>query len=216
MSLFNNTIVLLNAPKGAGKGVIAQLMSNEFSVREVEFKEHLYTLTADLFNIEYEELIYLCTNRVTKEVLDSRFSIKGSEYNKLLRVINGKNYPTYNDIQYLSPREALIYVSEVVVKPTFGFEYFGRITADNIGYEHGGVVVSDAGFIEEVMPVIDKFGTEDIFLIQFDRDLCSFNGDSRNYLDIPELKDNTIFLHNDSTVKTMSDCIAYFIRSRRA
>jgi hypothetical protein len=80
-----------------------------------------------------------------------------------------------------SPRQALIYVSEEVVKPAFGQDYFGRYAAQRLtpGALH---IFSDGGFIKEIQPVIDAVGPENLLLVQLHRDGFSFEGDSRRYI----------------------------------
>jgi hypothetical protein len=87
-----------------------------------------------------------------------------------------------------SRREALIYVSEEIIKPTHGSDYFGKKAAEemqpNVLY-----CFSDGGFKEELIPIINKLGAENIILIQLTREGCSFSSDSRRYINGTNLQE---------------------------
>lgn len=96
-----------------------------------------------------------------------------------------KDVPMYivADNPLLSKRQALIHMSERVVKPFFGKEAFGLIEANKVGSEHEDYVFySDGGFPEEVYPLIEKVGAENVMVIRIHKEGCSFEGDSRQYL----------------------------------
>lgn len=78
-----------------------------------------------------------------------------------------------------SARGALIFVSEVVMKPNLGLGYFGEFAAK---YEGDILVFSDGGFVSELQPMIDIHGFENIAVVRVRRDGCSFANDSRDYL----------------------------------
>lgn len=87
----------------------------------------------------------------------------------------------------LSPRQALILMSEVFIKPIYGDDFFGVYTAAKL--EKGVNIITDGGFMEEIIPMLkDKdveiklttimshgFGKEKT------EEFKNFNGDSRNY-----------------------------------
>lgn len=84
------------------------------------------------------------------------------------------------------PREFWINVAERYMKPTFGPSCFGHIWLRKYQerlLKHYTVVVPDAGFPEEVEPVITAMGSENILLVKLYRDGYSFAHDSRGYLD---------------------------------
>jgi hypothetical protein len=88
---------------------------------------------------------------------------------------------TVSDGIYLSQREAMIYISEVVMKPKFSNNYFGVARAKAI--QDGEIAVdSSTGFVEELPPLIERLGQENILLIRIHREGTTFEGDSRNYI----------------------------------
>jgi hypothetical protein len=86
----------------------------------------------------------------------------------------------------MSPRDFLIFVSEVMTKPNFGKDFFGKKAADSIsiGDFERGVVFTDSGFIEETLPIINEFSGNNIYIIQFTgQGFNDFEGDSRNFIE---------------------------------
>ena len=92
------------------------------------------------------------------------------------------------------PREWYIYLAEEVLKPRFGHDVFGRIAVNRLRANPpeescGGVVISDCGFHEELLPLVKEFGGVNVFVILMQRQGCNFNSDSRGYLSPLALKD---------------------------
>lgn len=87
--------------------------------------------------------------------------------------------------QHMSPREFYIFVSERMVKPHFGNEFWGRTTlnsikaADALRITH--LLVADSGFSEEAQVFADEYGFDNCHVVRLSRDGCSFEGDSRSY-----------------------------------
>lgn len=98
-----------------------------------------------------------------------------------------------------TPREAYIAVSESMVKPVLGVDFFGRVLADRLARVDGLslAVVPDSGFAAEAAPVLERFGRENVMLIRVHADgrRCSFDGDSRGYISLPGV--HTVALPND-------------------
>lgn len=87
----------------------------------------------------------------------------------------------------LTPRQAYIAVSERLLKPMHGNEVLGRLLVADIeanGSEAGVVVVTDSGFAAEAQPVIAAFGAENCALVRLHRPGCTFDGDSRSYIEL--------------------------------
>jgi hypothetical protein len=178
MNPLSNKIVLLNAPKGAGKDTIADAMKAAWGTNTMAFKTALYECAYPLSECEDFDQFYFCCNvRELKEAPSTLF------YGK-------------------SPRDFLIYVSENIVKPNFGEEFFGTKSAHSINFAQfeSGVVFADSGFPEEVAPLMKKFGGENIFVVQFTgQGANDFSGDSRNFIEV----DGT---HTIKMVQTNDGC----------
>lgn len=93
----------------------------------------------------------------------------------------------------MTPRQAYIWMSEEVIKPKFGKDFFGKelvkrvdeIVNSRFNRQHRSnliIVVSDVGFIEEWEIFQNYFGEKNCFLIQLFRPKHDFNGDSRSYI----------------------------------
>jgi hypothetical protein len=81
-------------------------------------------------------------------------------------------------------RQYQISMSEDWYKPRFGQDIFGRLLVDRIRRQSAYYyVVSDSGFTYEAQPLIDAFGVDLVSVYHIHRDGCSFDGDSRNWID---------------------------------
>ena len=177
----NTKVVILNGPPNCGKDTLADAMWHDYTGAQVErraMKDGLIDLTADLLLVDREWFRVVCADRDWKEEPMDR--------------LGGR-----------SPRQALIYVSEEVVKPAFGSDYFGRYAANNL--EQGALnIFSDGGFVEEVIPLLNAVGLDNVLLVQLFRNGCSFEGDSRSYLP-REMFTHSATLYNERLPTAKSD-----------
>ena len=187
--------VLFSGPKGCGKSFAVEHLEKVVACNSnVEFKSHLRTLVLTMFNISGDFFDSLYNNRETKDEPNELLKVYVTSEDEinwftktdyLLRVVPSC-YPN-KDMAYLSPREAFIWVSEMVCKPMFGEDYFGVVVAEILDENFPDCNVnleSSCGFPEEIKPLIEKFGQDNILLIDVYADMCNFDNDSRNY--IPE------------------------------
>lgn len=110
-----------------------------------------------------------------------------------------------------SPREAYIAYSEMFMKPFTGDQQvFGKMlvrwikeykhyktftsateaaTHHAAGYPVGTTpfIVTDSGFRDEAVSLVEAFGAENIKLIRVHREGCNFDNDSRSYIDLADL-----------------------------
>src|SRR5699024_1977279 len=97
----------------------------------------------------------------------------------------GKEFPRW-ELGGWSQRQALISVSEDVVRPTFGKDFWGKREArkleERLGTEGVLAVSEDSGFVEELIPLQKTFGETNVHLVRIHSEGCSFEGDSRDYL----------------------------------
>ena len=159
------TAIILNGPPGSGKDTIAQLLVQETQFagvdkfQQFEFKHELYKCTAEYFGVELDVFIEQATDRVLKEMPYHPLTVYTSKGN-LVR--------TY------TPREALIHVSEEIIKPSMGSDYFGQAAARAvIGAQAANAVFSDGGFSEEIKPLIES--CDRVFIFHLCRDGLTFS-----------------------------------------
>jgi hypothetical protein len=148
-------IIIFNGPPGAGKDEAA----NIFKLHQFEhlsFKEELFKATFTEFCVSEEWFMAGYDDRTIKERPEK-------------------------ELRGRSRRQALIYTSEDEIKPKFGKSFFGDKVASRVT-QGRNYVISDGGFSEEVQPLIDKVGAEEVLVIQLTRSGCSFEGDSRRYI----------------------------------
>lgn len=173
-------VIILNGPPNSGKDVIAEELSALTGMKHSRFKTALYEYTASLFKLDVALVKELATNRDTKEVPHSCFTLPYSQVVGLYRYLE-KTAPRLTSYCQISPREALVYASELQAKPKHGKDYFGKLAAMALFAE--GNVFSDGGFPEELTPIVETAGAENVFIIRLYREGTSFAGDSRNYLE---------------------------------
>ena len=154
-------IYILNGPPGCGKDTIAGLLSPFF--REVRFKEALYDDVISFFSLSQNqaaEFMLRAVDPVLKETQWSRLQLGEKA---------------------LSPRDALIHVSENVRKPLDGKSYYGKQLARSLcHFTDKQFVASDGGFPEEVKPLAAWDGG--VVLVRLHRDGFEFSKDSRDYI----------------------------------
>lgn len=235
-------IILFNSPKNVGKSkAIEYLKSKGINLISAECKEALHQLTITLFGVSPERYWEIYNTRELKEVPLPEFhvSINGKEDEDLLAGILGYTLEgievdpddTWEELWInrfkgadpatmninLSIREAMIYVSEVVVKPRWGQDWFGKERVrkmESVGWSYVDldtgketpILFTDdsCAFVDELHPLIEHLGQENILLIRIHRDGFTFDGDSRNY--IPDgVITNTIDIENNSTEQDYFD-----------
>lgn len=172
-------VVVLNGPPNSGKDTLADYMCHKYrEAGEVAerraFKDGLIELAAKLMLVDEDWFRKVCADRDQKERAQAQ--------------LGG-----------LSPRQALIFVSEDVVKPKMGDQYFGSYMAQNLtkGAIH---FVSDGGFVRELVPIMDKLGRDNLLVVHLHREGCTFEGDSRDYVPLGEVRWGGTH-HNRGTVE---------------
>ncbi len=163
--------IIFNGPPNSGKDIAAQVACRVLGANHIEFKSKLLEIAACLFNIELEEFMTLYNDRSTKELETCR-------------------------LEGYSPRGAVMFVAEQVVKPNFGNDYFAYSAA--LQMRHGINVFSDGGFIEEVKEVYDEC-EGNLAIVQIQRPGYEYGADTRGYID--GYKDAQLYrLSNDDSL----------------
>lgn len=176
-------IFLFNGPPGSGKGEACNYMARVYPwyVKKMSFKTKLVELTQLLYN-------------VSPELWDDWYTREGKEMSR--KELNG-----------LSCRQALIHISEDIIKPNFGKDYWGKALMNNLPTNNTtDVFIDDAGFVEEVTPIIDKVGQDNVVLIHIHREGCSFKGDSRSWIPDDMFK-NYYVINNDGDLPALYEKI---------
>ncbi len=170
----NNKIIIFNGPPKSGKDLFKDLLSNYIS-ESTEYKSTItYTPNFKTKLVEFVLDYYGISIDEWKERYDNR-ELKETSWDKL---------------DGLSQREALIDMSENKIKPALGKDFFGKCVRNSIknslyinelGYNIISLI-SDGGFKEELSPLIDEFGAENIIVFRLHRDGCDYTGDSRGWI----------------------------------
>jgi hypothetical protein len=198
-------IILLNGPIKCGKNTAVARIKDlmETPVVDRRCKDHLFTLTQQFFCLTPDEFFTIYNNRALKEKPLPAFAVSIEAYNAVAPVIGASPYERVHlsegSLVTLSVRGAMIYVSEVICKPTFGQDYFGKARARTIGLSGIGECAIDdsCGFDGEIPPTTDKVGMGNTMLIRI-RGRGDFNGDSRRFIS-DGVVTNTVDIYNEGT-----------------
>lgn len=162
---------ILNAPPRSGKDSLKDYMIENTAAGEYMFKAKLFAIAYVSGNFTPTEWQSVWIPRYESDLKDEPWERLGG----------------------LSQRQYLIKISEEWIKPTFGNDYFGICLADSIRTDNLDLaIISDGGFPDEVQPLIDILGKENVFILQWNKKGCSFDNDSRNY--ITEYPENIVNL----------------------
>lgn len=155
-------VIILNAPPACGKDTIGSIiadMNQIYGVRMLSFKAPMFEIArAILGDSNFDYFMFLYEDRLHKEKPDS--------------ILNGK-----------SPREFMIWISEAIIKPEFGNDYFGRRMVEAVKSGTAPAIITDGGFSEETIALIEA-GIQ-VHVCRLHREGFTFEGDSRNYLHLP-------------------------------
>tara|TARA_Y100001938_G_C8084770_1_gene431286 strand:+ start:847 stop:1488 length:642 start_codon:yes stop_codon:yes gene_type:complete len=172
-------VVILNGPPGSGKDTLALHLTNFFNgnSKYLYFKEALYKESHKWLGTEaiaFDKFLEIAADEVEKEKplfdIGIPFDVESNEKDK------GKTM--------WSLRMILQHVSENIIKPKFGNNYFGIRALEEIATleahgKHKVVFFSDGGFVDEIDTVAEHYRT---FVINLSRPGKSFEGDSRDYV----------------------------------
>lgn len=181
-------LLLLNGPKESGKGVLTQYIQRHCNVSMYPCKDKLYQLVCDFFMVDPLRFWEIYDDRELKERPMVEFKVTWENAVKLWDI--APKMRLQHDSKggcNLTIRQAMVYVSELVVKPHFGSDYFGKVRAHKIAgdlYKPGSFLGIDdsTGFEGELPPVIDLLGQESLMLLRVHREGCDYDGDSRGYI----------------------------------
>ena len=159
-------IVIFNGPPASGKDEAASLYKEKYGFGNLSFKYQLFKETIKHFDVDKRWFMEGYNDRDQKE--KKEFALQG-----------------------MSRREAMIHVSEDIIKPKKGLDYFGKSVAEEI-IGSNNYALADGGFVEELEPIIKKVGAENIVIVQLTREGCDYSSDSRKYFNGNLIKEWTI------------------------
>lgn len=174
-------IILLNGPPRAGKDTAVDMAMNHLGKRGSR-----YRFAAPL-----------------KNTIHSMFGFQGVPEEHFSKV---KDVPS-EIFHGMTPREAYIWLSEQVVKPKFGHDFWSKIAVTMIRQiKRPVILISDCGFVEEAHVLTKAFGKNNVAIVQLFRDGCEFQTanvkDSRSYIEA----DCSMFkIENNGTVHDLYD-----------
>jgi hypothetical protein len=199
--------IIFNGPPSSGKNEGCGFLEVNYNFEKISFKEHLIQDTINLFGVS------------------ENWFLSGYEANKKL-------IPEER-LRGMSRKQALVYTAEDVMKTNFGLDYYGRKTAEKLN-DVSSYCFSDGGFEDEVLPVINTIGTDNICIVQLFREGCSFSNDPRKYLNgyvqdeyiinhtsikpiqnAPTLPIRSYQIHNNGNVRDFHQIIRKIIRRER-
>ena len=188
------TVIIFNSPPNSGKDIACQYLRDYFCTGEIlAFKDELYKDTAEYFNIDVKDLIEHHSDRSLKEIPYELFpkyekhSLK--QYTLAFLYVIGAlfNIRSLMSLGYYSSREALIHVSENIVKPKQGNDFYGRKLVERIeASSERYVFVADGGFVKELVPILEA-GYK-VYIVQLERNGATFENDSRKLLTEDDFK----------------------------
>ncbi len=170
-------IILINGPPHSGKDEAGKILRRTRGARLYKMSRPLKEGLREFFGLSIDAM---------------KLSI---EPNKDEHVV--ESFRTPRD-SVMSWREVQISLSEEWAKPCFGKDILGRLAVSYLRQptSFNMTVITDSGFREEALPLIYAFGPENCLLITLSREDCTFEGDSRDYIELDDLGVTTVALNN--------------------
>jgi hypothetical protein len=148
-------IVIFNGPPRSGKDTCAEFLATGMYYRSMKLAAPLKLATHALYGLW--------------PIPDNYFEKTKDDANP--------------EFMGLSPRQAYIKVSEELVKPILGDDWWARVLVNRIKAEDTDrIVLSDCGFTQELEVLAEAFGPESLLLFRLHREGCDFSKDSRSYM----------------------------------
>lgn len=153
-------IIILNGPPRSGKDSLAKYLTAKYkSFYHFKFADELKKIAHRLYNTPEQDP-------------DAYEQFKDRPLTEFLN---------------LTPRQAYINLSEDYIKKYHGKDFFSLQLISTIKNVQDSVenvfIISDGGFEEELLPLLNVFSPSSMTIVQIHRTGCSFNNDSRHYFD---------------------------------
>lgn len=160
-------VVLFNGPPRSGKDTLARMLAEKLDKQRVTTPVREVSLSMPL-----REIAYATTQFAAQ--------MDGPDYEFFKNMV----FPEFGGID---GRHLMISISEDWLKPKFG----SRVMADMLMARQaiqmfdGVMLVRDSGFQCEIAPLIERYGVDNVYLVRVHRDGCSFDNDSREWVNLP-------------------------------
>ena len=188
-------IIILNAPPGAGKDTIGKLIEYKAptKIRVLSFKQPMFEIALAILGAKkYGDFIVAYNDREQKE-------------------------KPHDFLMGMTCRQFMIWISEDVIKPKFGNEYFGK-RFDEIAKESDvPVICTDGGFPYEVIALIEA--GHEVKMCRLHRRGYSFKNDSRDYIRLPigwhgvnGYKEADFYLVDNRPMETVKSIIDLYLK----
>lgn len=188
-------VLFLNAPKRSGKDAIAkEICDRHLNFSLMKFATPLYKSVRELFALREDEWAFMYES--AKEEPSER-------------------------LMGMSPRQAMIWLSEDVMKPKFGQTYYGNLAANRLLSKKNQdliYLITDSGFSYEACPVVQEIGQDNCYLVHINRKGTSFEGDSRGWWFPDEagiLSDHHITIDNNGLLHESVDELLFQMELKR-
>lgn len=165
-------IIVLNAPAGAGKDTLSEHIAWLSGAKMISNKQPLFDMARAILGDKSYGMFLSAYNDRTQKELPQHF-------------LNG-----------MSPRYFFIWLSESVIKPAFGKEYFGNRFLQAVNEAEENLIVSDIAFVDEILPLLRS--EMQVSLYRLHREGFSFGiNDSRDYIPCDSVPDEFDFIDDD-------------------
>lgn len=154
-------LLLLNGPPKSGKDTIVKELTQYLKFQHLKFSMPIKRAVAALLDIRESDL--------------ENYKDVGTP---ILQPA-GTTLKEYRD----TPRNLLIAMSEDLLKPRYGDDFFGRVFWQHAKQSASQLIIaSDCGFESEIERVVSNAGSRNCIIIRLHRTGTTFDGDSRSYL----------------------------------
>jgi hypothetical protein len=167
-------IVFLNGPPGCGKDTVGRMLAERYGAQLFKAATPLRQAMSALIGCEDSEIEQLKSTPI--------------------RLWAWRSAPTGT-----TGRDLLIALSEDLIKPRLGMDWFGHMLGQSIATAAPRLaVVTDAGFVSEVEACCKNLPGWEINLWHVTRPGCDFSGDSRSWISLRGVRTRVVL--NDGSL----------------
>ena len=180
-------IVMFNGPSSSGKTLAAH------TLRE---------------RLQYQGTIYKMSTPMD-DLMKQLMGLSAEEYENVREIGIDTAHPRLHG---KTLREAMIAMAEGFIKPFFGADYFGRWAVEQgIPISARALLIPDIGFTEEVVPIIEKYGPENVLGVHLSRESTSFEGDNREYVDFGAMGVDEVMICGDQGIDMFRTAVLHMV-----